>query len=507
MRRDPARRAGCSLVAHRWVPDPGWHHDGGASVVGMAEHPDERPEGGRDGQDPDRGSGEDFRDMLREFLNGSTDLDPAKLANAAGLSGDPELVQRLIGQLQQALQHSGEGVDWGLATEQATQLARRSTVPSTFAERAALEQGLGVAALWLEEATQISSLTASPALLGRTEWATATMPVWTQMAEPVAHSIADALTSVFEDSSSRLGGELDGDELAGMLANAGQVMRNVGGTLFAMQLGQVVGQLSTEVVSGGDVGVPLLDGEGAQAALVTQNVVDFGRGIDVPFDQVAIYLSVRELAHARLFRHAKWLRLHLLSAIADYSRGVRIDGERLQQLAADFDPANPEELRQAMSSGALIPPKSEEQLAAHARLETMLALVEGWVDVVTAQATSRLPRADAIAETVRRRRASGGPAESAFSTLVGLELRPRRLREAAAMWQAVTDGLGAEARDGLWAHPDILPGSQDIDDPGFLVTRLSGGLGESDEVDRALEELLGDENGGRPREGDQGSPG
>ncbi|MBI5161440.1 MAG: zinc-dependent metalloprotease, partial [Micrococcales bacterium] len=419
--------------------------------------------------------------MLREFLDGKTDLDPAQLASAAGLPGDPELVRRLIGQLQQALQHSGDGVDWGLATEQATQLAARSSVPSTPDERTALEQGLGVAALWLDEVTQISSLTAPPRLWSRTEWAKATMPLWTQMAEPVATSIANALTSVFDESAGDLEGlgaagmsgiELPGAEgLEGMLANAGQVMRNVGGTLFAMQLGQVVGQLSTEVVSGGDVGVPLLDGEIVQAALVTQNVVDFGRGIDVPFDQVAIYLAIRELAHARLFRHAKWLRLHLLSAIADYSRGVRIDVQRLQELAADFDPSNPEELRRAMSSGALIPPKTQEQLAAHTRLETMLALVEGWVDVVTAQATARLPRAAAIAETVRRRRASGGPAESAFSTLVGLELRPRRLREAAAMWQAVTDAVGSTVRDGLWAHPDILPGSSDIDDPGFLVTR------------------------------------
>lgn len=462
----------------------------------MADDPrDDRPEDGRDPGDAD-----DFRDMLREFLDGKTDIDPARLASAAGLPGDPELVQRLIGQLQQALQHSGEGVDWGLATEQATQLASRSAVPSTPDERHGLEQALGVAALWLDEVTQISSLTAAPKLMGRTEWAKATMPVWTQMAEPVANSIAKALTSVFEES----GAEVAGEGLEGMLANAGQVMRNVGGTLFAMQLGQVVGQLSTEVVSGGDIGVPLLDGETLQAALVTQNVVEFARGSEVPLDQVAIYLAVRELAHARLFRHAKWLRLHLLSAIADYSRGVRIDVQRLQELAADFDPSNPEELREAMSSGALIPPKTDEQRAAHARLETILALVEGWVDVVTAQATRRLPSSPAIAETVRRRRANGGPAESAFSTLVGLELRPRRLREAAAMWQAVTDAVGSDGRDALWAHPDILPGSQDIDDPGFLVTRLSGGLGESDDVDRALEELLDDESGDRPREDEQG---
>ena len=90
--------------------------------------------------------------MLREFLAGNTDIDPAKLASAAGLPDDPEMVQRLIGQLQQALQNSGDGINWGLALEQAKGLAvalgRAVALP---AERSALEQALHVAALWLDE--------------------------------------------------------------------------------------------------------------------------------------------------------------------------------------------------------------------------------------------------------------------------------------------------------------------------------------------------------------------
>ena len=138
--------------------------------------------------------------------------------------------------------------------------------------------------------------------------------------------------------------------------------------------------------------------------------------------------------------------------------------------------------------------------AALARLETQLALIEGWVDVVTASATTRLPKSGAIAETVRRRRASGGPAESAFATLVGLELRPRRLREAAAMWQKITDAVGADARDALWAHPDVLPTAEDIDDPTALIARLTATEPTEDDVDRAIADLLGDETGDRPRE-------
>src|SRR5213079_2858367 len=100
-------------------------------------------------------------------------------------------------------------------------------------------------------------------------------------------------------------------------------------------------------------------------------------------------------------------------------------------------------------------------------------LVEGWVaTVVSAAARERLTHADALAEAIRRRRATGGPAERTFATLVGLELRPRRLREAAAIWQGLTEARGVDGRDALWAHPDLLPTAEDLDDPdGFVRGR------------------------------------
>ena len=100
---------------------PGVTADARASVDGMAD------------DQPDGPSEEEFRDMLRDFLAGNSDLDPARLASAAGLPDDPELVQRLIGQLQQALQNSTEGINWGLALEQAKGLAARSAVPAMAA--------------------------------------------------------------------------------------------------------------------------------------------------------------------------------------------------------------------------------------------------------------------------------------------------------------------------------------------------------------------------------------
>lgn len=426
---------------------------------------------------------DEFREMLNQFLSGNSSIDPAQLAGAAGLPNDPASLAALMAQLQNAVSMAGEGVNWNVALTQAEARASQGERQIEPSERSSLEQAAHVANLWLDEATAFETTGSETRQMTRGQWARATIPVWTELATPVATSISDALTNVLNSEAP--------EEMRGALAGASGFLRSIGGSLFAMQLGNVVGQLSSEVVAGGDIGIPLL-AEG-ESALLPQNIDEFGKDLDVPIEEVRLYLATREIAHARLFKHARWLRLHVISALRDFAHGVHIDMSRLQDLAEDFDPSNPEELRRALSEGSLIPPKTETQIAALTRLETILALIEGWVDAVTESATQRLPKTHALAETIRRRRASGGPAESAFGSLVGLELRPRRLREAAAMWKHIGQELGVARRDELWSHPDVMPDATDIDNPDALIARLSGTATPSAEdvaFDEALDELL-----------------
>jgi hypothetical protein len=102
-----------------------------------------------------------------------------------------------------------------------------------------------------------------------------------------------------------------------------------------------------------------------------------------------------------------------------------------------------------------------------------------------------MPSAAKLQEAVRRRRAAGGPAEQTFAALVGLELRPRRLRDASALWGSLRNRQGQEARDAVWAHPDLLPTSTDLDDPlGFREGTEEPKALTDEEFDAALADLL-----------------
>ncbi|WP_369811035.1 zinc-dependent metalloprotease [Quadrisphaera sp. DSM 44207] len=419
-------------------------------------------------------------------LGGPGGIDPAQLFQQ--LSSDPAALQQVLASVQRLLSSSGEGpVNWDLARDLARQTAVAGGDPSPGeAARREVTEALRLADLWLDAVTDLPSGAAGDEAWSRSEWVEATLPTWRRLAEPVAVAVADAVAAAMADQAP--------EEMRAFIAGAGAVMRSVGGAVFGMQLGQAVGGLAREVVSATDVGLPLTDG--SVLALVPASTAAFAEGLEVPLAEVRLFLAAREAAHARLFAHVPWLRAHLLGAVEAYARGITIDTGRIEEAVRSVDPTDPQALQSALSSGLFDLQRTPAQQAALDRLETALALVEGWVDeLVDAAVRRQLPQAGALREAVRRRRAAGGPAEHVLASLVGLELRPRRLRDAARLWAVLEQGRGAAGRDAVWAHPDLLPTAADLDDPEGFARRRTDAEASSADVDAALERLL-EEDGG-----------
>jgi putative hydrolase len=357
------------------------------------------------------------------------------------------------------------------------------------ADRHKISEAIRLADLWLDEVTSFSSGVRQVQAWSRSEWVEATLPVWSKLCDPIAEKAVDAMSGMLADTPGELGAGLPEElstalqAIGGGLSGLGPMMRRIGGMMVGSQTGAAVGALAREVVSSTDVGLPL--GPEGTAALLPAGVTAFGEGLSVGADEVRLFLALREAAHHRLFAHVPWLRAHLLGAVEEYARGITVDASRLREAMPQIDPANPDALREALSGAALFQPEdTPQQKAALTRLETALALVEGWVTTVVDEAAgNRLPQASALAEASRRRRATGGPAERTFATLVGLELRPRKLREAALLWQRLTEVRGTAGRDAVWAHPDLLPTAEDFDDPdGFIHGRQEWDMSALDDA-------------------------
>lgn len=432
-----------------------------------------------EGFDPD-----DFAKFLQELLSGNGNLNAEELARVAGLPNDPAVISALLAQLQQAITQGESqtvaGVNWTVASQQAIAAARDGSKSVSDSSKAALLEATKIANLWLDQATSLSALASEPKVISREVWVQDALPLFQELAGPIAQRVAAALT---ENLQQNLPSELDS-----LAAGAQGIMRSAGGALFAMQLGSALGKLSQEVITGGDIGLPFY--AESRAAFLLQNLNQFISENSLDEGQANIYLAVRELAHARLFRHSRWLRESVIAQLTNYANGISIDGDAMSELASSITPENAEALKEALESGALLSERTEEQLAALGSIETLLALIEGWVEVVTENSTKLLPDAGSLNEVLRRRRATSSPAQSTFATLVGLELKPRRTREAAAFWRTLTDRLGIDRRDAIWDHPDLLPTSEDISNVEGYLERL--GRGE-DSIDQALRDLLNGE--------------
>ena len=447
-----------------------------------SERPAESAAGSGSGSGASDPPANPFEAMMNQLAGGDMNALMAQLQSAFAMLGGSG------GMFAGGGTASGSGVNWEVTKDTARKTAA-SLGPDptpTAAQQRAVTEAASIAEVWLDAATTFPRVSSTVSAWSRADWIEQTLPVWQRLVEPVATHIADAMEGALKFGD---GEDAGVPGMAGMEQMLRPMLRTSGASMFGLQLGQGLGRLAGEVVGATDIGLPL--SEPGKVALLPTNVAAFGEGLEQSDTDVTLYLALRECARQRLFASAGWLREQMLALVEQYATGITIDTSALEEAVGRIDPNNLEELGASFENGLFEPQKTPEQQATLERLETMLALVEGWVDDVVTQATEKwMPAAGALAETVRRARASGGPAEATFATLVGLELRPRRMRDAANLWAAVRDARGTDGRDAVWTHPDLLPTSADLDDPlGFVSAGQDQPASDAD-FDAALAELL-----------------
>jgi putative hydrolase len=396
------------------------------------------------------------------------------MSKLAGLAANPALLQNLFSQAR-SLMEPGESVNWSLAREQALTIARKDQKPINQNLEAEAKKAFEIAQLWLAEATSFSS-SAQVKILSREVWVQDALPLFEKLGNPLATKMSKAL-------GENLGGLLP-EEMQSVLIPATNFIQNAGATIFATQLGVAVGQLSSKALSAGEIGIPIIERPG----LVIQNIESFLAELETPKSEILIYLAVRELAISSLFHSNRWLLDQITTQVIEFAAGLKVELTGLQEMVQQLDPNDPDSMNRVMEASASFSTRSEEQEAALGRIETLMALIDGFVDAVSEQAAKRLPNMASLIELINRKRATDGPAEKTFLILLGLELKPRLRREAKQMWEKVGE-LGQNVRDSLWSHPDQLPSKEEIQDPSLLMTRLAK---PGDDFDAGLRKLLGE---------------
>lgn len=467
----------------------------------------------------------ELQQMFESLTGGPVPPELAGLMSNLGMDRmDPAVIQQAMQQVQSMMQGGGGGLFAGLfgeggepgavnegaaltaAREVVTSAAAAGRTPDEVEDSAAraVSEAVRIASLWVDEATTLPAHTAWAHAWTPLNWTEETMPLWAELVGPVAKGLAQAMSQASASQFEHLAGDdaalppelarllPQGTDLSSVMGQVQGMLERMSAGMFSTQLGQAIGTLSQEVLTGSDVGLPLVPDD--HIVLLPGAIDELAAGLTIEPAEVRLYLAVREVARTRLFAQVPWLGPQVLAAVRDYAADIAFDLDGMESQLQGIDLQDPEALQSALSGAMFAPTPSAAQTRALDRLEASLALIEGWVDVVAEEATTRtLPSATALGEAIRRRRASGGPGEKVFRGLVGLDLRPRRLRDAANLFKAMEAKHGRSARDDVWEHPDLAPQSADLDDPLGYVERF--GTTTSDDFDAVCQALGGESDG------------
>lgn len=382
----------------------------------------------------------------------------------------------------------GGPVNYALAERIARQQIGK-VAPVREQDTKAVEESVRLADFWLNDATILPTSGGKVEAWNAEDYLTQTLPMWKRLVSPVAEHMNEAqLESLPEEAREMMGPML-------------QMMNQMSGMNFGMQLGNALGDLASQSLTGSDFGLPVAPT--GTTAILAKEINRIAGDLDVGTQDVLVYIGARESARQRLFQHVPWLVERLVSSVEEYAVGLVIDTSHIEEATRSLnlesgDPAAIQEAMSQLQNMDLSPKISSRNAAAVTRLETLLALVEGWVEFVVTQAMGeRIPSTGALNEAWRRRRATGGSAEQAFAKVVGIEFAAPKVAEAMELWRRVDQAVGQERRDGVWDHPDFLPSAEHLDQPAAFIDGL---LAEGDmegfdpiaEITR-LEEMLAQE--------------
>lgn len=383
---------------------------------------------------------------------------------------------------------------WDAAYQLAGAIATEGAPESNVdpAERAAIEQLARVAELHVAEATgRPGGIEVRLEPLNRTQWARRFLDDERPLLERLSGSIGAALRAQLGEIDPEDSVELGLPQIAGMSPDAllQQMMSMLGPMMLGMMAGSTAGHLAGRALGHYELPVPR-PAEGP-LTLVLPNVDEFADAWSLPRDGIRLWVSLSDVLHHQVLT-TPHVRERLDSLLDRYVSGFSEDADHIERRLAELGVlddlgSEPEfEAMQRLTSqpevllGAM---QSDEQLALIPELDSLVAAIEGYVDQLLDRIGARLvPDYQRVTEALRRRRVEAGPANRFVERLFGLGLSQATFDRGSAFAEGIVERAGPEGLEQLWAAPENLPTSAEIDAPGLWLARV--GI-EVDDIDLA----------------------
>jgi putative hydrolase len=254
----------------------------------------------------------------------------------------------------------------------------------------------------------------------------------------------------------------------------------LGPMMLSMMAGSTIGHLGRRAFGSYDLPIPRPTN---RVMVVVHNVDHFSEEWSLPSDDVALWISLSELAHATVLG-IPHVSGRLTELLARHAGAFTSDPTDLERRLGDVDLTSPEGMEQLQRLladpdvvlGAI---RSDEQRQIIEQIDTLVMVVVGYVDWAVDRVGSRLLSSAAmVTEALRRRRVETDQASRFIERLFGLELTQDKLDRGAAFVAGVVERGGDEALRHLWHDESTLPTTNEIDAPGLWLARVGLDTGD-----------------------------
>jgi putative hydrolase len=371
----------------------------------------------------------------------------------------------MFGDLARMFSRQGP-VNWDVARQTAMWLATDGQAEPNVdpLERIRLEELVRVADLQVSSATGLDTSIAGGILsilpVTRGDWALHSLEAYRPFLERLATSLSTSSDDEDDD---------DGDATTQLLGDLGKLL---GPVLLGMQSGFMLGHLARRAL--GQYGLPLPRLPADQLLVVPANLDAFAEQWSLAADDLRLWVCIHEVTHHAVLGRPH-VRSRLEALINEYVSRFEVDPAALEASLGDLDPTDAAGLQAVLGNpetllGAVRSPGQQETLR---RIETLTAVIEGYVDHVMDTTGRRLIGSyTQLTEALQRRRVEATDGERFAGRLLGLELGRTQYERGTAFVRGVVERAGEEGLARLWMSERELPTPAELDAPGLWLARI-----------------------------------
>jgi coenzyme F420 biosynthesis associated uncharacterized protein len=245
--------------------------------------------------------------------------------------------------------------------------------------------------------------------------------------------------------------------------------KSVSESINGMEIGALLSFLSTKVLGQFD---PFGTDPG-RLLLVAPNIVQAERQLGADPHDFRRWVCLHEETHRVQFTAVPWLRDHLRSLIGEFTEATEFDAAALGKLLTSGIGEVIRIIRGVSDASLMDVLQNDAQRAVVDKMTGVMSLLEGHADVVMdGVGPEIIPTVVEIRSAFERRRSGTSGLDRIIRRLLGLEAKMRQYRDGAGFVRSVTEQVGHDGFNAVWASAENLPSRAEILAPEAWVKRV-----------------------------------